>query len=110
MQFDQAKYLPYNVHNNNQLYQPIDKSNFLAFYVHDLGCIVLKEGRKNGIANVAATDHFGIKELIARYILHVWIPNYPVIQKEMASRVVVVCCSAKQGSNQGSTTCICKRI
>ena len=53
----QTVYLPYNVHNNNQLYQPIDKSNLLAFYMHYLGCIVLKQGRKDGITNFSARDH-----------------------------------------------------
>ena len=50
-------HLPYYVHNDNQLYQPIDKSNLFAFYVHYLGCVVLKQGRKNGIADLPARDH-----------------------------------------------------
>ena len=50
--------LPYYVHNDNQLYQPIDKSNLLAFDVHYLGCIVLKQGRKDAITNLPARDHF----------------------------------------------------
>ena len=50
-------HLPYYVHNDNQLYQPIDKSNLFAFYVHYLGSVVLKQGRKDAIADLPARDH-----------------------------------------------------
>jgi len=77
-------YLPYNVHNNNQLYQPIDKSNLLAFYMHYLGCIVLKQGRKDGITNFSARDHVDDTVVTGepaapccgcccKYILYVWL-------------------------------------
>lgn len=56
-------YLPYNVHNNGKLYQPIDKSNLLAFYVYYLGCIVLKQGRKDGITNLPGRDHIDLRIL-----------------------------------------------
>lgn len=74
-------YLPYDVHNNSQLYQSIDESNLLAFYVHYFGCIVLKESCQYDIANLPARDHLGNENkwnnILGMYVIYGY-PNYPV--------------------------------
>ena len=41
------------IFSNGSLYVPNDAINTIKFYVHDgLGCILLKEGEKNGEINI----------------------------------------------------------
>jgi len=68
------------------LYQPIDKSNLFAFYMHYLGCIVLKQGRKDAITNLPARDHVDDLcddyETWCEYIPYVWLCKLPRTQNK----------------------------